>query len=397
VPAGFRRTIFALVLLAAAAGACGPAFPATVSELDSDIKAEEKRLDAIERQIAYHRKQVAEASKKEKGLLNDIAKLSQEIVVLKQEIKLLDMKKERAEIRIKELEKEIVETTAKLEETKSYLAKRFVAIYKYGGVAEFNLLLSASSAHDALINSFLLQRIAREDERRATELAEQRRRLEAATNEMQQQKSALDARIQELSTRKNELSNVEGKRRGVLGTLKREKKLHSQAAAELEQAQKELQSTIRKLLAEKRKLLEANRTTPVTVMPSGGKLQWPVRGRVTSPFGMRVHPVFKTKMMHTGIDISASEGTPVKAAAPGEVLFAGWLRGYGQIVIIDHGRNLTTVYAHLSVILVEEGEAVKYGTLIGKVGSTGVSTGPHLHFEVRVNGDAKNPRNYLGS
>jgi len=100
--------------------------------------------------------------------------------------------------------------------------------------------------------------------------------------------------------------------------------------------------------------------------------------------------------MHTGLDIRAPAGTPVKAAAAGEVLFAGWLRGYGQIVILDHGGDLSTVYGHLSQIRVEEGKVVKGGEVIGNVGNTGVASGPHLHFEVRVNGEAKNPVSYLG-
>lgn len=99
--------------------------------------------------------------------------------------------------------------------------------------------------------------------------------------------------------------------------------------------------------------------------------------------------------MHTGLDISGSTGDPVRAAESGEVLYAGWLRGYGQVIILDHGRDLTTVYAHLSKIEVNEGEKVSRGEQIGRVGSTGIATGPHLHFEVRVNGKAVNPMGYL--
>jgi murein DD-endopeptidase MepM/ murein hydrolase activator NlpD len=110
---------------------------------------------------------------------------------------------------------------------------------------------------------------------------------------------------------------------------------------------------------------------------------------------VRVHPTFKTKIMHTGIDIRAERGVPVRAAGPGEVLYSGWLRGYGQVVIVDHGNSLTTVYAHLSSSVVEEGMPVKEGQTIGAVGSSGTATGAHLHFEVRVNGDARDPLAYL--
>ncbi|HPI98941.1 MAG TPA: M23 family metallopeptidase, partial [Synergistales bacterium] len=155
------------------------------------------------------------------------------------------------------------------------------------------------------------------------------------------------------------------------------------------------------LLKKKRQMEEERKASSSVSRPSvdyfkpGSKLAWPVRGRVTSRFGTRVHPVFKTKIMHTGIDIDAKRGDPVKAAESGEVLYAGWLRGYGQIIILDHGAQLTTVYAHLDASLVDEGEKVKNGQVIGKVGSTGVATGAHLHFEVRVDGEARDPMKYL--
>ncbi|MBQ6910165.1 MAG: M23 family metallopeptidase, partial [Synergistaceae bacterium] len=114
-----------------------------------------------------------------------------------------------------------------------------------------------------------------------------------------------------------------------------------------------------------------------------------------SKFGNRVHPMFKTKSNHSGIDIAAPSGTPVKAAASGEVLYVGWMRGYGQVIILDHGRNITTVYAHLSSTRVSDGQVIKAGSVIGGVGKTGNATGYHLHFEVRVNGKIQNPLSYL--
>ncbi|MDR3321920.1 MAG: M23 family metallopeptidase, partial [Synergistaceae bacterium] len=127
----------------------------------------------------------------------------------------------------------------------------------------------------------------------------------------------------------------------------------------------------------------------------GGRLAWPLRGAITSPYGSRIHPVFKTRTTHTGLDIDGNKGDPVRAAADGEILYTGWLRGYGQVVIIDHGGNLTTVYAHLSGIDTTENAKIKTGDKIGRVGSTGVATGNHLHFEVRVNGNTTDPLTYL--
>jgi len=120
-------------------------------------------------------------------------------------------------------------------------------------------------------------------------------------------------------------------------------------------------------------------------------LIWPARGVFTSGFGLRRHPVFRILRMHTGQDIAAPYGTPVRAAADGQVLYTGWFGGYGKIVVIDHGGGLSTLYAHLSAILTGEGAVVRRGQVIGRVGSTGYSTGPHVHFEVRVNGRPIDP------
>ncbi len=122
---------------------------------------------------------------------------------------------------------------------------------------------------------------------------------------------------------------------------------------------------------------------------------WPARGRVTSGFGLRRHPIFGTREMHTGIDIGAPIGTPVVAARAGTVVFAGWGEGYGMLVRLDHGEGLSTVYSHLSQISVQVGQVVYPGDVIGQVGSTGYSTGPHLLFEIRVHGQPLDPLKYL--
>lgn len=384
-----------LVLLFLSVLSCSSAASTGGADIDSRIRSEENRLDAIEKQIEYHQRQIKEASKKEQGVLGDLARINQDVVLLRQKISLLDLKIEKTEMRIRELDSEIRATEASLEKVRSYLAARFQAIYKYGGVAEFNLMLSAANTHEAMNNAFLLGRIAREDERKIIEMTETRKRLESARLEMGEQRVILDEQRNAIKSDQKSLKASEAQRKKSLDALVRQKQLHQKAAKELEDSQRELQNKVKELLMQKKKLQDTRAGIVTPVFPSGSRLAWPVKGEVTSRFGTRVHPVFKTKLMHTGIDIKASEGTPIKAAAPGEVLFAGWLRGYGQIVILDHGRDLTTVYAHLSRISVEEGKIVRDGEIIGNVGSTGVTSGPHLHFEVRVNGNAKDPLGYL--
>jgi murein DD-endopeptidase MepM/ murein hydrolase activator NlpD len=116
---------------------------------------------------------------------------------------------------------------------------------------------------------------------------------------------------------------------------------------------------------------------------SGADIGWPSYGRVTSRFGWRIHPIFGTREFHTGVDIASPWGTPVRAAKSGVVRFVGWMIGYGRLIIVDHENGLQTFYGHLSNDLVRAGSRVQQGELIGRVGSTGWSTGPHLFFEIR--------------
>jgi murein DD-endopeptidase MepM/ murein hydrolase activator NlpD len=125
------------------------------------------------------------------------------------------------------------------------------------------------------------------------------------------------------------------------------------------------------------------------------RLAWPVHGRISDRYGYRVHPVWRRRMMHTGLDIAARSGTPIRAALGGRVTFVGWKGGYGRTVIIEHPNGYETLYGHCSKILVSHGETVKRGERIAKVGSTGVSTGPHVHFEVKKNGKRMNPEKAL--
>ena len=122
---------------------------------------------------------------------------------------------------------------------------------------------------------------------------------------------------------------------------------------------------------------------------------WPANGEITSPYGYRTHPIFGTTIYHSGIDIGVDYGTPVHSADSGTVVYAGWMSGYGNTVVVDHGNGISTLYGHNEDVAVSEGQSVGKGSVIAYAGSTGNSTGPHVHFEVRVNGDPTDPMGYL--
>jgi len=371
------------------------------SELEKKISREEKNMERLQQQVNVHKKAVTEMKKQEKGVLQQLSVYDQKRKLAQQKITLLELKQQKVKETIEDLKSKISDSEVKLASMKSLLEERLVSIYKYGGTAELSLLISAPTAHETLTTSYLLKKITRQDQQMIEEMEKTRTVLQTSCLEMEEQDRMLKSQAQEILQQKDHYQDETKKRSTLLSNLRKKKEMHLQAAKELERTQKEIQNQITLLMAKKRKQEEARKASssagklPVTYHRPGAKLSWPVKGRITSSFGTRVHPVFKTKSMHTGIDIDAKRGDPVKAAGSGEVLYSGWLRGYGQIIILDHGSDMTTVYAHLDQSLVSEGDRVKAGNVIGKVGSTGVATGAHLHFEVRIDGEARNPMKYL--
>lgn len=375
-----------------------------MEEIDLRIKAEQQRLAAIEKQIDYHKKQISLSQQKEQRILEELSRLTGEINLSQQKISLLEVQNEKTQLRLEELSRKIAETEARLSEIREHLRERVVALYKYGGVAEMEMLLACDNLYAALEASYLLNRMTQTDRQLFREAAERKSILDASREETLLRKQELAERLLRLKDAARGLQKSIKNRNGYLETLRQQRQDHRSTAAALEKMQQEQERELRSLLETKQRLAEEKRKVqeqkPENDLPplrKPGRLAWPLRGKITSPFGTRVHPVFKTKMRHTGIDIDGNMGDPVKAAGTGEVIFAGVLRGYGQIVILDHGGGLSTVYGHLSRILVREDQRVQSGHVLGKVGSTGTSTGPHLHFEVRQNGDARDPLKYLGS
>ena len=369
------------------------------SSLDEQIAAQKKQLALLNKQVEYHSRELAQAKEKEKGYLRELSVFDHRAKQSEEEIALLDLQISKNENELSEVSESIRNHNNQISELQSVLSERCVAIYKYGGAADLNILLAANDLAELNNLTYLLNRLSRDDEKDIEQLENEKIALKNDELKLQQIRDELGQRSLK---RKRDLEvnkQASAQRRELLTRIDKEKQVHEDAMRESEEAQKEIQKKIDEYL--RRKALEAqeaarNGQKKKTPLVHRGKFDWPVtKHTVTSSFGTRVHPRFKTKRQHTGIDIASPHGAPIITAGPGEVIFAGWMRGYGQVVIIDHGSGYATVYAHMSKILVDDGDMVKKGSVIGKVGQTGIATGPHLHFEVRVNGVARNPLNYL--
>jgi len=272
------------------------------------------------------------------------------------------------------------------------LDRRLVDIYESDPPSSLDVFLGARNVHDALDQVAYLTDIGVQDRHIAGEVAyakvqaaAARAKTKALRAHVHGETAVIDARTTQTRDVRDELvgarSDLAGARQQTLVDLSQ---LSSQDRADAEE--------IDSLQAASAALTERIRTAQgqsTSSTPSSAGLIWPVSGPVTSPFGWR------WGRMHEGIDIGVSYGTPVHAAASGTVIYCGWESGYGNLTVLDHGGNLATAYGHQSSIAVSCGQHVGQGDVIGYVGSTGHSTGPHLHFEVRVNGSPVDPMGYL--
>ncbi len=390
--------LIAAALYAASALTVSPALaaPKTAADIEDQIQQQENEYKKLQRQMSQNKAKIQEKQRQENDVTEQLNVLSQKITVTQQKVNIVSLHMKKIQNNIFLLTGNIKTTNKAISTSQSVLRKRLINIYKYGSVAQYNLMLSSQGAEDALANTYLLARIAKQDQLLINNLTDQKARLLASQEALKQQHLKLRSQGDELKAQNKNLKSVADERNTLLEKVRKDKRMFMAQQEKLMKASRELQNTVKRLLAEKKKLLAAKHPgKKETVYYRGGRLAWPLQGPINSTFGTRVHPVFKTRITHTGIDIGGPKGAPVKAADPGEVLYTGWMRGYGQVVIIDHGADLTTVYAHLSAIETKENAKVTRDTVIGRVGSTGVTTGNHLHFEVRVNGDAVDPMRYL--
>jgi murein DD-endopeptidase MepM/ murein hydrolase activator NlpD len=291
------------------------------------------------------------------------------------------------------------------------LRHRLLDAYERGDVGYLNVLLSATSFSDFSerwddIRYLVAQTQRTVRERRAAErvvatarqsLEGQRLRLDEAVATQRQAQLQLDGLA---SQRRTLLSAAEIQRRTVAGQVVQLEEVTAAEEASLEAMIRERQreEEERRRAAEeaaRRAALLSGKALPPANPGAPGDFSWPVSGPITSPFGLRPNPFGAGLETHPGIDIGAPMGATIAAAAGGHVIFAGWYGGYGNAVIIDHGGGTSTVYGHCSQIFVSQGQDVQRGQAIGAVGMTGRATGPHLHFEVRVNGVPVDPTSRL--
>lgn len=273
-----------------------------------------------------------------------------------------------------------------LAERSEILNKRMRDIYKNGQISYLDVLLGAADFGDFTTRMELLKRVLNQDVTLIAKVKAERELILQKKAELERDKASILELKQAAAEKKLLIESRKQEREVVLDSAVNEKDTADRAYKELMETSRRIEQMIRN-----------SQSGGKGTGPTGatGALVWPADGPITSPFGWRTHPIFGTQTFHTGIDIGADYGDTVVAADGGVVIYADWMGGYGKAVIIDHGGGISTLYAHNSQLVVSEGQRVQKGQQISLVGTTGYSTGPHLHFEVRQNGSPTNPMSYL--
>lgn len=346
----------------------------------------QNKLNQTNQEIKDAKNELNEIKQDKKNTLSEIDSLDKQITSTENTIDSLENE-------IKELETDIsvAETNIgyaeKQYEVKNEVRKQRVATYyKDGPTSYWEILFTSESMSDFFYRKKLLEDVMEFDQKLLDELHKQKLAIEAQKTELEENKILCQNKKVEAENKKLALNET--------------KVVRTEYLAELNSSEKALSDSIDKLQKQADALvaqIQAASSSSSNSKYTGGTMTWPLPNyySVTSQFGNRLHPVLKVYKMHTGIDIAGAgcNGKNVVAAADGTVITAGWISGYGNTVVIDHGGGITTLYAHSQKILVKKGQKVKRGEKIMLVGMTGYATGPHLHFEVRENGKYVNPLN----
>ena len=327
----------------------GLAFAATEGELRNELDGVETAQDELSKKMAQLEKDIKELQKKVDNLNYLINQTAEEISSTEQ--------------RIQKKEKEMTE----LEDT---LNERLKVMYKNGSVGFVDILLCSSSISEFVSNVEIIQKIYKNDMDVLDTLKKEHEELTEIKASLEEKKATLAARKTDLAAEK---TSLDAKKK------------------EFEAEEDKLKAEADRLTAEIINLMDKD--SPYV----GGEFTWPCPASryISSSFGNRLHPTLNVWKFHTGIDIGCSAGKNIVAAASGKVIMSQWYGGYGNCVMIDHGGGIVTLYGHASKLLVSKGQVVKQGQVIALVGSTGRSTGPHLHFEVRKNGQYIDPMSYF--
>ena len=390
----------ALLLIALLVALTLPA--ASQTKREDPLQSEQKKLQQTQKRLKEEREKAAAARARETSLLAELEEIERRLAEKQTEVARLAARIRRTQSDIAALRGDIARLESQRTNEEEALARLLRVMYRVH--AQGGALPLILSGDDPVTRATAVRHLASLAALDARLIREYRGTWERVAD----RKGREEARQQELATlhadaqrEQAEVDREAAKRRTLLAKVGDERAYHERMVGELTEASRRLETFIRDLQAKQRRLARVppprapGETPSVGFGELRGRLPWPASGRILTAFGAQVHPRFGTKTFRNGVDIEASEGTDVAAVYAGHVVFTGWFKGYGNLIILDHGHEYYTLYAHVAEILVKEGDDVRQAQRIGTVGNTGSLAGPRLYFEVRYQGKPQDPEQWL--
>lgn len=302
-------------------------------------------------------------------------------------LKISKSKYSEAQTSLKKMEQQLAIATSDFKEIDTQLKKHIREMFKTQRTGMFELILSAKDLNTFFDIIYFEKLIVANDYKKMVQMKEKAQKIAQMKRDIEQQRKYLAQSIKTINSQQKDIERAIAQNQNMINKLKTDRSFYEKTERELARQSDNLESMISK------------KPQDTTVKSASAGFIKPIAGRITSPFGWRTHPIFNSRTFHSGIDIGGPNYGNIMASNAGKVIYSGWYGGYGKVVIIDHGHinghPTTTLYAHMSTIKVKQGDYVQKGQVVGLEGTTGYSTGPHCHFEVRINGKPNNPLNYI--
>ncbi|WP_295819712.1 murein hydrolase activator EnvC [uncultured Veillonella sp.] len=369
--------------------------PLYIAAEDEDLT---NQLDSIQQQVNQQNSIKADAETVIVSVSEQLRQIEEQLRQAQQQLESIQQQRVAVENDITVNEKLLAEAQKRLEGRESVFYKRVRDIYINGRLSYLDVVIGSKDFSDFANRLEILKRIIDSDIKLIDEIKKERAEIAARKQALEQSRAKLVELEKAAVAKQAEIEQKKKEREVVLQKAQNDRATAMQAVEELNASSAQITALLKARQAERAaaRAAAAQQSAPSYSWVQGsGQLGWPVSGEITSPYGYRTHPIWGTTIYHSGIDIGVDEGTPVHAADGGTVVWSGWMGGYGYAVVIDHGNGMSTLYGHNSELAVSEGQDVSKGQVIAYAGSTGNSTGPHVHFEVRISGDPVDPMGYL--
>jgi len=362
------------------------------------INEEKQRLKKIEQRIESIKDEINNLQKKESGYLETLHKIEKLLQDTGKELQTIERDLELAQKEIKQGEDELIFEKRTLKEKTKLLENRLRVIYKHRLTGYLEILFNSESFSDFLTRFRYIKNILSLDAKVINDIRQQMKKIEDNKMNLENREEILSLLKREVEKGKENIEFSIRAKKSIINKINSQKEAYLKSLKELEQSSLEIKNIIERIYKQQEedsKRVTQKEVPTITLKPKKGILALPVQGKLISGYGRHKNTDFNTYTFNSGIDISAPLGQVVHAAGSGEVIYTGSIKGYGQIIIIDHGGRITTLYAHLSKILIDIGDKVKKGQIVGQVGDSGGVSSTRLHFEVRAEGKPTDPMNWL--